>query len=138
MATRTSTNGKSAAPRPARGAGSRALPGGRGATRTLDTSGTSEGRSVAVRAAAAWAVVGLVGEGGSMTVEVSPEILRKQLTIMGSWTFSTVGQAECAQFVARHGVAVDALFSDRWELGQAREAYERFDAQASGKAVFLM
>lgn len=116
----------------------RALTGGRGASRTLDTSGAAEGRSVAVRAAAAWGVVGLVGEGGTMTVDVSKEILRKQLTIVGSWTFSTVGQSDCAQFVARHGIEVDALFSDRWRLDQAREAYVKFDSQASGKAVFLM
>ena len=67
-----------------------------------------------------------------------PEILRRQLTIVGSWTFSTVGQAECAQFIARLGISVDALFSDRWALDQAREAYVKFDGQASGKAVFLM
>lgn len=116
----------------------RALTGGRGASRTMDTSGTAAGRSVAVRAAAAWGVVGLVGEGGTMTVDVSPEVLRKQLTILGSWTFNTVGHAECAQFVARHAIAVDDLFSDRWSLEQAREAYVKFDGQASGKAVFMI
>jgi len=116
----------------------RALTAGRGASRTLDTSGTEAGRSVAIRSAAAWGVVGLVGEGGTLTAEVSPEILRKQLTIVGSWTFNLVGQADCAEFVARHGIAVDELFSDRWALDQAKEAYAKFDAQASGKAVFLM
>jgi threonine dehydrogenase-like Zn-dependent dehydrogenase len=33
---------------------------------------------------------------------------------------------------------VDALFTDRWSLDQAAEAYRKFDAQSSGKAVFLM
>jgi threonine dehydrogenase-like Zn-dependent dehydrogenase len=116
----------------------RALTAGRGASRTMDTSGTAAGRSVAVRSAAPWAVVGLVGEGGKLTVDVSPHILRKQLTIVGSWTFSTIGQAECAQFIARQGLAVDKLFSDRWSLEQAEEAYAKFDRQASGKGVFLM
>ena len=116
----------------------RELTGGVGASRTMDTSGTAAGRSVAVRCAAPWGITGLVGEGGTLTVDVSPEVLRKQLTIVGSWTFSTVGQADCAQFVARHEIAVDELFSDRWSLGQAEEAYVKFDGQASGKAVFLM
>ena len=32
-------------------------------------------------------------------VHISPDIIHKQLTIYGSWTFSSVGQAECAQFI---------------------------------------
>jgi (R,R)-butanediol dehydrogenase / meso-butanediol dehydrogenase / diacetyl reductase len=116
----------------------RALTAGRGASRTMDASGTAAGRSVAVRAAGRWGVVAMVGEGGDVTIDVSRDILRKQLTIVGSWTFTPVGQADCAQFVARHGIDVDALFSDRWSLAQAEEAYVSFDRQASGKAVFLI
>ena len=116
----------------------RALTGGRGASRTMDASGTAAGRSVAVRAAGRWGVVALVGEGGEMTVDVSRDMLRKQLTVVGSWTFSTVGQRDCAEFIARHGIDVDALFSDTWRLDQADEAYRKFDGQASGKAVFVM
>ena len=38
-----------------------------------------------------------------MTINVSPDMLRKQLTIIGSWTFSAMGQAECARFVVDNG-----------------------------------
>ena len=116
----------------------RDLTAGVGVSRSLDTSGTAAGRSASVRCAAPWGVVCFVGEGGEVTLEVSPQILRKQLTILGSWTFSTVGQADCARFVADRGLAVDELFTERWSLDQATEAYRLFDGQASGKAVFLM
>ncbi len=116
----------------------RDLTRGRGADLTLDASGTAEGRSAAVRAARKWGTVCFVGEGGSVTIEVSPEMLRKQLTLVGSWTFSTVGQAECARFIVERGVAVDDLFTDRWSLEQAAEAYSLFDTQTTGKGVFLM
>jgi hypothetical protein len=33
---------------------------------------------------------------------------------------------------------VDDLFSDRWQLDQAEEAYKLFDTQTTGKGVFLM
>ncbi len=115
----------------------RELTGGKGVGRALDTSGASSGRSGAVRSAAPWGVVCFVGEGGDVTLNVSPEIIRKQLTIVGSWTTSNVGQAECARFIADRGLPVDNLFTDRWTLDQADEAYRVFDAQASGKAVFL-
>jgi threonine dehydrogenase-like Zn-dependent dehydrogenase len=114
----------------------RELSGGFGVPRSLDTSGAAAGRSAAVRCAAPWGIVCFVGEGGQVTIDVSPEILRKQLTIMGSWTFSTVGQADCARFIADRGLAVDELFTERWSLGQAVDAYKLFDTQTSGKAVF--
>jgi threonine dehydrogenase-like Zn-dependent dehydrogenase len=115
-----------------------ALTHGVGADMALDTSGTAEGRLAAVRGTRAWGVVCFVGEGGSVTIEVSPDMLRKQLTIIGSWTFSTAIQADCARFVADRKVAVEHLFTHRWQLAQAEEAYRLFDRQTSGKGVFLM
>ncbi|HUA52935.1 MAG TPA: zinc-binding dehydrogenase [Candidatus Sulfotelmatobacter sp.] len=111
---------------------------GRGADLTLDTSGTAAGRIAAVRSARTWGTVCFVGEGGDVTIDVSPDMIRKQLTIVASWTFSTVGQADCAAFVADRKIAVDHLFTHRWKLGQAVEAYTLFDKQTSGKGVFLM
>lgn len=115
----------------------RDLTHGRGADLTLDTSGRPEGRLLAVRAARAWGTACFVGEGSNVTIDVSPDMLRKQLTIVASWTFSTVGQAECAQFVADRGIRVDDLFSDRWRLDQADQAYKLFDTQTTGKGVFV-
>jgi threonine dehydrogenase-like Zn-dependent dehydrogenase len=110
---------------------------GAGADRALDTSGTPEGRLAAVRATRPWGVVCLVGEGGGLTLDVSPDMLRKQLTVIGSWTFSTVVQEECARFVADYEIQVDHLFTHRWKLEEADEAYRVFDRQTSGKGVFL-
>ena len=110
---------------------------GKGVGRALDTSGAAAGRSAAVRAAAPWGTVCFVGEGGEVTLNVSPDIIRKQLTITGSWTTSSPGLADCARFIAGRGLPVDDLFTDRWTLDQAAEAYRVFDAQASGKAVFI-
>ena len=111
---------------------------GTGADLTLDTSGTAPGRLIAVRGARKWGTTCFVGEGGDVTIEVSPDMLRKQLTIVGSWTFSTTIQADCARFVADRKIDVDHLFTDRWQLAQADEAYKLFDRQTSGKGVFLI
>jgi threonine dehydrogenase-like Zn-dependent dehydrogenase len=111
---------------------------GEGAALTLDTSGSPAGRLAAVRSARTWGTVCFVGEGDSVTLDVSPDMLRKQLTLIGSWTFSTVGQAECADFIAERGIAVDRLFTHRWRLDQADDAYRLFDRQTSGKGVFLL
>jgi threonine dehydrogenase-like Zn-dependent dehydrogenase len=116
----------------------RELTHGEGASLTLDTTGAAEARAQAVRATRTWGTACFVGEGGSVTLDVSPDMLRRQITIVASWTFSTVGQAECARFVAERRIDVDHLFTHRWKLDQAAEAYRLFDKQNTGKGVFLM
>jgi threonine dehydrogenase-like Zn-dependent dehydrogenase len=49
-----------------------------------------------------------------------------------------IGQAECASFVADRKIAVEHLFTHRWQLAQAEEAYRVFDQQKRGKGVFVM
>jgi len=110
---------------------------GLGAHASLDASSSSLARRQAVQCVRTWGSACFVGEGGDVTIEVSPDMLRRQVTIIGSWTFSTVGQAECARFVADRKVDVDALFTHKWKLEQATEAYQLFDKQTTGKGVFL-
>ena len=115
----------------------RELTHGEGADLSLDASSSPEARRQAVRCVRTWGKACLVGEGGDVTLDVSNDLLRRQVTLIGSWTFSTVGQADCARFVADRGITVDRLFTHRWRLDQAEEAYRLFDAQTSGKAVIL-
>jgi threonine dehydrogenase-like Zn-dependent dehydrogenase len=111
---------------------------GHGAELTLDTSSQPEGRIAAVRATKVWGTTCFVGERNNVTIDVSPDMLRKQLTIVASWTFSSIGQEECARFVADRGIDVEALFTHRWSLDQADKAYKLFDTQTTGKGVFLI
>jgi threonine dehydrogenase-like Zn-dependent dehydrogenase len=113
----------------------RELTRGEGVDLSLDTSGSPQARVAAVRAAKTWGTVCFVGEGGEVTLDVSRDMLRKQLTLIGSWTFSAMGMAECARFVADSGIRLERIFTHRWKLEQAAEAYRVFDAQSSGKGV---
>src|SRR2546429_529208 len=96
-----------------------------------------DARAAAVRSVRSWGTACFVGERGQVTLDVSPDLLRRQVTLMGSWTFSKQGQAECAEFVADRNVDVEKLFTHRWKLDQAEEAYKLFDTQTTGKAVIL-
>ena len=111
---------------------------GRGADLTLDTSSAPEGRIAAIRSTKVWGTMCFVGERNDVRIDVSPDILRKQLTMIGSWTFSVIGQAECARFIVERNIPVDRLFTHRWKLEQGEEAYRLFDTQTTGKGVFLM
>ena len=108
---------------------------GRGAHLSLDASASPLARAQAVRCVRTWGKVCYVGEGDNVTLDVSNDLLRRQVTLIGSWTFSSVGQAECARFIADRGIDVDQLFTHRWKLGQAEEAYRLFDSQTAGKGV---
>jgi threonine dehydrogenase-like Zn-dependent dehydrogenase len=115
----------------------RELTHGEGAQKSLDCSSSPEARRAALQCVRTWGTACFVGEGGDVTIDVSKDMLRRQVTLVGSWTFSKMGQAECARFVADRKIDVDALFTDEYALDQAEEAYRRFDTQTTGKGVFL-
>ena len=116
----------------------RDLTHGEGAHKTLDCSSNPEARRQTVQSVRTWGTACFVGERGDVTLDVSNDLLRRQVTLVGSWTFSKNGQADCAEFVAERNIDVDALFTHEFTLDQADEAYKLFDTQTTGKGVFLM
>jgi len=113
------------------------LSGGHGVECSVDCSSSPQARSQAVKCARKWGRVAFVGEGGDVNIDVSNDMLRKQLTLLGSWTFNKTGQADCARFVADRKVDVDSLFTHSWSLSEAVAAYELFDTQTTGKGVLI-
>lgn len=110
---------------------------GEGADICLDATGIPLPRQWAARATRTWGRCTFVGEGGDTTFNVSQDFLRRELTIIASWTFSTVVQAECARFVADRKLPLDEQFTHRFTIDEADAAYKLFDTQTTGKGVFL-
>ena len=108
---------------------------GEGVDLALDCSGVAAARLAAVRSVKTWGTVCFVGEGGEVTLDVSRDLLRRQVTLIGSWTFSAMGMGECARFIADNHIPLETIFTHRWKLDQVEEAYKVFDAQSSGKGV---
>lgn len=117
----------------------RDMTNGRGVELAVETSGAVPGRETAFRSLAIWGRLCLVAGGpGGLPVDNLSEIVTRQITIIGTWTFSNVGQAHCARFVAQRNIPVDEVFTHRWKLEQGNEAYRLFDQQNEGKGVFVM
>ena len=114
----------------------RELTHGIGADATLDATGIPDVRINAVDGAMPWGRVCFVGEGNTTTFDISEQIIHKQLTIYGSWTFSISGLAEVADFVVERQVPLTDLITHRFTLEHAAEAYKLFDAGKTGKVVF--
>lgn len=116
----------------------RKLTRGKGVTCAMECAGGSVPKQQAVRSTATWGKIALVAIGGDLSgLEGWADLIAKQRTIIGSWTFPITGMKDCAWFIADHGINVDGIFSDHWRLDQAEEAYKMFNKQAGGKGVFV-
>jgi threonine dehydrogenase-like Zn-dependent dehydrogenase len=115
----------------------RELTHGEGAHATLDCTGHPEARANCTKAARAWGRACFVGERGTATFDMTPDVIHKQLTMYGSWTFSTVLMAECAQFAVDRGISLQQVFTETFTLKQAGEAFAQFERRGMGKGVFV-
>ncbi|MGI9476182.1 MAG: zinc-dependent alcohol dehydrogenase family protein [Hyphomicrobiaceae bacterium] len=113
----------------------RKLTGGKGVHYAVECSSNPDARGAAVQGTRTWGTVCYVGEGGTVQLEVSPDMIRRQVTLMGSWTFSTNIQDECTKFISDNGVPVDDIITDRFKLSDAVGAYQKFDKQQMGKGM---
>ena len=114
-----------------------AITRGKGASCAMDCAGGALAKQQAVRCTASWGRIALVAVGGNLDVVGWNDLIKKQRTVIGSYTFSIVGMKDCAEFIANRGVDVERIFSDRWNLDEASRAYAEFDKQAGGKGVFV-
>jgi threonine dehydrogenase-like Zn-dependent dehydrogenase len=114
----------------------RELTAGRGAQVAIETSGSTPAAGAALRAVDVWGKVCFVGLGATVGFEVRA-FLDRQITLMTSYSMSSVGQMECAEFVVQRQIDLDRLFTHRWPLDQAEQAYALFDLQSSGKGAIV-
>jgi threonine dehydrogenase-like Zn-dependent dehydrogenase len=114
----------------------RMLTHGEGADATLDCSGHPEARVNCARAARPWGRACYVGAHGTATFDMTPDVIHRQLTMHGCWTFNAALMAECARFAVDRKVALGRVFTNTFTLDQADEAYRRVEARGMGKGVF--
>lgn len=109
---------------------------GKGVDMVIEASGAPAAAQAGLAALAVWGKLCMVGIGGALNLEMR-NMLDRQVTVLTSYTMSSVAQRACADFIVERGLDVGRLFTHHWTLEQADEAYKMFDAQASGKGVFL-
>lgn len=110
---------------------------GRGASASIDCSGATAGRSVAVDVAAEWGRVSLVGEGGRLETEVSDALLHKHLTLHASWVTSLQGMEAVTRHLVAWGLRPSRIVSDQHPLAEADRAYRLAAGDSAGKVCLL-
>jgi threonine dehydrogenase-like Zn-dependent dehydrogenase len=111
------------------------LSGGRLFERAVDCSAHADGRALAIRATRQWGRIALVGEGGTVSFNPSPDIIHDQKTIYGSWVTSLWRMEDLVERLDRWGLHPEALVTHRFPLDQADEAYRLMASGACGKVA---
>ncbi len=113
----------------------RELTGGHGVERAVDCSANAEARAAAIRATRKWGRMVMVGEGGSVTINPSPDVIHDQKTIYGSWVTSTWLMEELVERLVRWNLHPEEIITHRFPLGAAGEAYALMASGRCGKVA---
>ncbi len=113
----------------------RDLTEGRGVERAVDCSASATARAMAIRATRKWGKIVLLGEGGSVTFEPSPDIIHDQKMIYGSWVTSTWLMEELVERLVRWNLHPADLITHRFALTEVGEAYALMSAGRCGKVA---
>mgnify|MGYP001222362153 CR=1 FL=1 len=114
----------------------RELTEGRGVDCALDCSGAVAAHRLCIDATRRRGKVAFVGECGDDTpLRVSPDMIRKGLTLMGSWHYNLGLMQGIWQVVRNSGDALDRLISHTYPMTRAQEAFELQATGACAKVV---
>jgi threonine dehydrogenase-like Zn-dependent dehydrogenase len=110
---------------------------GEGLSGAIDCSGNSLAHNMALEAAAPMAKIALIGENQETTLKTSDHLIRKQLTVFGSWYFSIHEYEEITQLIDTHKIDLERLATHTFDLKEAERAFQMFDKRETEKAVFV-
>ncbi|WP_020619779.1 zinc-dependent alcohol dehydrogenase family protein [Paenibacillus daejeonensis] len=113
------------------------LTGGRGADAVIDCSGSPHAQNTALNSLRAHGRAAFIGEGRELTINPSDQLIRKQITVMGSWYFPIFEYDEITRFILDRKLPVEKLVSHTFKLEEAEQAFRMFDARETEKAVFV-
>jgi threonine dehydrogenase-like Zn-dependent dehydrogenase len=113
------------------------LTGGNGVSASVDCSGNAAARLLALRSTRTWGRCAFVGEGGQVTLDVSQELIHRQITLHGSWVTSVRHMSELLENLVRWKLRPDVTVTDRFALSDAGAAYELADAGTAGKVAIV-
>jgi len=110
---------------------------GRGPEIIIECVGSNAALTQALRWARPGGTVVTVGENPAAEFNLADTVLRKDLTVRGSWYYQPADFAPMLDLY-RAGLAVERLITHRFPLERAAEAFELFAAGQTGKVILEM
>lgn len=113
----------------------RKLTGGHGVERAVECSANAAARSMAIRATRQWGKMVMIGEGGRMEMNPSPDMIHDQKTLYGSWVTSTWKMMELVERLVRWKLHPADLITHRFALDNVSDAYALMASGKCGKVA---
>jgi threonine dehydrogenase-like Zn-dependent dehydrogenase len=110
---------------------------GLGCEVAVDCSGVSAGRQLAVRGTRRWGRIVFVGEGGTIELNTSPDLIHDQKTVFGSWVTNLANAEDLVERMPRWNMHPDVTCTHRFSLDQAADAYRTMDEGKCGKVAIV-
>lgn len=101
-----------------------ALTHGEGVTKGIDCSGSPEAQRLLVELTRRRGEVAFVGEGGELRLHVSNDLIRKGLTLHGSWHCSQADTPRLLQVIRSCVKSIDTLITHRFSLADVGRAWD--------------
>jgi threonine dehydrogenase-like Zn-dependent dehydrogenase len=113
----------------------RELTGGLGVERAVDCSANDAARATAIRATRKWGKIVFLGEGGTVQINPSPDMIHDQKTLYGSWVTSTWLMEELVERLVRWDLHPADIITHRFSLERAADAYALMASGKCGKVA---
>ena len=113
----------------------RKLTKGHGVERAVECSAHHSARNMALRATRKWGKMVMIGEGGPMQLNPSPDMIHDQKTLYGSWVTSTWRMMELVERLVRWDLHPADLITHRFGIEKVDEAYALMASGKCGKVA---
>lgn len=114
------------------------LTGNLGCEVSVDCSGAPAARLLALQGTRRWGRCAMVGEGNTLSFDVSPYLIHPQITLYGSWVTSLGHMEDLVESLVAWKLRPEITVTDRFPLSAAEDAYKLADAGQSGKVCIVM
>ncbi len=103
----------------------------------IDCSGQPAAQNMALDSVRRLGRVAFVGESRETTIHPSDQLIRKQLTLIGSWYFNIAEYDEIIAVLTGKDIDLERLATHRFSIDEAETAFRLFDERKTEKAVFV-
>ena len=114
-----------------------AFAGSLGLDAAIDCSGQPAAQNMALDSVRRLGRVAFVGESRETTIRPSDQLIRKELTLIGSWYFNIAEYEEIVSVLTGKGIDLERLATHRFTIDEAETAFRMFDERKTEKAVFV-
>jgi L-iditol 2-dehydrogenase len=111
------------------------LTGGVGVDKAIDCSGAPDAQRLCIQVAKRKGQVAFVGEGKELTITVSDDLIRKGLTVRGSWHYNLSWYPKIVKVIRESGDQLSKLITHQFPMSRVQEAWELQMTGNCGKVI---